>query len=130
MIINCKVCNSKNRVFEIIELKDSELFENRLIFKSHCTKCGEEFGMFLEIRKEDKKAFFDKLTEYELFELIKKEKRNILKYEKYDRFQSGAWRYGINKEIRSRNGKTVRIRQYSADFKTGAKHLEKEMILI
>ena len=128
MLINCKVCNSKNKVFEIVELKDSNYFENRLVFKALCSKCGEKYGMFLEIRKEDKMSFFSKLNEIELVELIKKEKRNIVKYDKYDSFSNGAWRYGINKEIKNRNGKTIKIRQYGADYKSGIRSLEKEII--
>ena len=130
MIINCKVCNSKNKVFEIIELRDSNYFENRLVFKALCSKCDEKYGMFLEIRKDDKKSFFSKLNEIELIELIKKEKRNIVKYDKYDGYSSGSWRYGINKEIKNRSGKTIKIRQYGADYKSGIRSLEKEIVTV
>ena len=130
MLINCKACNLKNKVFEIVELKDSNYFENRLVFKATCSKCGEKYGMFLEIRKDDKMSFFSKLNEFELIELIKKEKRNIVKYDKYDGYSSGSWRYGINKEIKNRNGKTIKIRQYGADYKSGIRSLEKEIVTI
>ena len=130
MIINCKVCNSKNKVFEIIELKDSNYFENRLVFKALCSKCGEKYGMFLEIRKDDKMSFFSKLTEIELLELLKREKRNILKYDKYDKSQFGAWVYGVNKEIKNKSGKTIKIRQYGADYKSGIRSLEKEIVTV
>lgn len=127
MLINCKACNSKNKVFEIVELRDSNYFENRLVFKASCTKCGENYGMFLEIRKDDKKSFFSNLNQFELSQIIKKEKRNIIKYDKYDNLQNSAWRYGINKEIKNKNGRIVKIRQYGADYKSGIKKLEKEI---
>jgi hypothetical protein len=126
MLINCKVCNSKNKVSEIIELKDSEQFENRLVFKSTCYRCQETIGMFLEIRKTDKKAFFKKLSQSELSDLIRKEKRNIIKFDKYNNAYSN-WRYGINKEIKNKYGKVLKIRQYSADYGTNKKELEKEI---
>ena len=126
MIINCKSCNSKNKVIEIVTLKDSELCENRLIFKGFCGKCKQEIAMYLEIRKEDKKAFFKKKNKQELAELIRKEKRNIVSFDKYN--NCSGWRYGINKEIRSKTGKVLKVRQYSADYKTNKTELEKEII--
>lgn len=128
MIINCKSCNSKNKVIEIVTLKESELCENRLIFKSFCAKCKQEIAMYLEIRKEDKKAFFKKKNQEELITLIKKERKNILFFDKYN--NCSGWRYGINKEIRSKSGKILKVRQYSTDFKTGAKKLEKEILTV
>ena len=128
MIINCKCCNSKNKVIEIVTLKDSELFENRLIFKGYCTKCLQEIAMYLEIRKEDKKAFFKCKNEKELFKLITREKRNILSFDKYN--NCSGWRYGINKEIRSKTGKLLKVRQYSADYKTNKAELEKEICIM
>lgn len=126
MLINCKVCNSKSKVSEIIELKDSEQFENRLVFKSVCYRCREQIATFLEIRKSDKKAFLKKLSQSELSDLIRKEKRNILKYDKYNNTYSN-WRYGINKEIKNKYGKVLKIRQYGADYGTNKKELEKEI---
>ncbi len=128
MIINCKNCNTKNKVIEIVTLRDNDNYENRLIFKSFCSKCNEEHAMYLEIRKEDKKAFFKKKNQDELILMIKKERKNILSFDKYN--ACGGWRYGINKEVRSKSGKILKIRQYSSDFKTGAKKLEKEIMLV
>ena len=128
MIINCKSCNSKNKVIEIVSLKDNELCENRLIFKAFCTKCKQEIAMYLEIRKEDKKAFFKKKNKQELAELIKREKRNIVSFDKYN--NCSGWRYGINKEIRSKTGKVLKIRQYGVDYKTNKTELEKEILTL
>ena len=128
MIINCKSCNSKNKVVEIVSLKDNELCENRLIFKAFCTKCKQEIAMYLEIRKEDKKAFFKKKNKQELVELIRREKRNIVSFDKYN--NCSGWRYGINKEIRSKTGKVLKIRQYGADYKTNKTELEKEILTL
>ena len=125
MIINCKSCNSKNKVIEIVTLKDNLFCENRLIFKSFCTKCNEECAMYLEIRKDDKKAFFKKKNQKELIEFLKRERKNILSFDKYN--TCSGWRYGINKEIRSRTGKVLKVRQYSADYKSITKALEKEI---
>jgi hypothetical protein len=129
MIINCKSCNSKNKVIEIVTLKDSELCENRLIFKGFCAKCKQEIAVYLEIRKDDKKAFFKKKNNFELKALIKKEKRNIISFDKYNNCGSG-WRYGINKEIRNKTGKVLKIRQYGADYKTNKTELEKEICIV
>lgn len=126
MIINCKSCNSKNKVIEIVTLKDNLVCENRLIFKSFCTKCNEECAMYLEIRKDDKKAFFKKKNQEELIEFLKRERRNILSFDKYN--TCSGWRYGINKEIRNKTGKVLKVRQYSADYKTNTKALEKEIV--
>ena len=128
MIINCKSCNSKNKVIEIVTLKDNEQCENRLLFKSFCTKCNQEYATYLEIRKVDKKAFLKKKNKFELNEFIRKEKRNILTFDKYN--NCTGWRYGINKEIRNKNGKILRVRQYGADYKTDVKKLEKEICVV
>ena len=128
MIINCKSCNSKNKVIEIITLNDNEVCENRLIFKSFCPKCGQEIATYLEIRKCDKMAFFKKKNQDELRNLIKKEKRNIIFFEKYN--NCTGWRYGVNKEIRNKNGKILKIRQYGADYKTNKTELEKEICIV
>ena len=128
MIINCKSCNSKNKVIEIVILKDSVIAENRMIFKSFCSKCNQEYAMYLEIRKDDKKAFFKKKNKEELSRLISKERKNILSFDKYN--TCSGWRYGINKEIRSKTGKVLKVRQYSADYKTNKAELEKEICLI
>lgn len=128
MIINCKSCNSKNKVIEIVTLKDSSIAENRMIFKSFCSKCNQEYAMYLEIRKDDKKAFFKKKNKDELSRLIGKERKNILSFDKYN--TCSGWRYGINKEIKSKTGKVLKVRQYSADYKTNKAELEKEICLI
>ena len=128
MLINCKNCNSKNNVFEIVELKDNVQCENRLIFKAFCRKCNQDIAMYLEIRREDKKAFFKNKNKRELAEFLKKEKRNIISYEKYN--NCIGWRYGVNKEIKTKTSKVSKIRQYSADFKTGQRKLEKEISVV
>lgn len=126
MLISCGVCNSKSAVIEILELKDIKEFTNRILIIGKCPVCYTDIAALIEIRIADNKTFIDRFTGDNALKVIKRERKRLKNKQDFNlRNNLQGWIYGINKEHRNKFGEVTSIKQYSCDFKTGKKKLEK-----
>lgn len=131
MLIQCIACNTKNNVFEVLELKDIKEFTNRILVISKCKVCHNDLAQLIEVRKIDNKPFTDTFFGAEAQKVIKRETRRLKNkrtFSQYKHFQK--WVYGLNKEYKNKKGDVVRIKHYACDFSTGRKRLEKTIVNI
>ena len=131
MLIQCGVCNTKNCVFEVLELKDIKDFTDRLLLISKCKVCNKDLAQLIEVRKSDNKPFIDTFFGLEAQKVIKRENRRLNQkrtFSQYKNFQK--WVYGLNKEYKNKKGEVVRVKHYACDFSTGKKRLEKTIVNI
>lgn len=128
MLIRCGKCNIKNDVIEVCELKDIAQFHDRTLIVGKCKVCGSDIAELIEFRKDDNAPFLQKFVGKDAIKVIKREHgrlKNKISYKK--NFKD--WVYGINKEIKNKQGNVSQIRQYAADFK-GNRSLVKKMITV
>lgn len=128
MQIRCLKCEVKNDVASVIELKEISFFQDRLLVIGQCRACNQVLAQLIEIRKTDNKVFVNNFYGKEAEKIIKREKRRAkIKISNEARFHGFV--YGLNKEIKNRNGEITKIRQYASDLKTNEKDLIKTIIL-
>lgn len=126
MIVNCKICNSKNKVLEVLELKDIKNFYQRYLVISRCRKCFVNIAVLYEVRKSDNKIFTDRYAGIEADKIIKREHGRLKKKKVFsDKYFTG-WVYGRNIEIKNKQGNVTKVRQYACDFLTGKKKQQNE----
>jgi len=127
MSLTCECGNSLNRT-EVWILKDTEDFEARKLLVGACHKCHRPVATLIEKRITDGRVFVNEnYTGNSAVKVIKKEsKRFLSKYYKIETSQLYGWIYGVNTEIRNRQGEVTQIRQYSSDY-YGRKSLSKRI---
>lgn len=127
MLLRCGKCNIKNDVIEICELKDIVQFHDRTLIIGKCKVCGCDIAELIEFRKSDNVAFLQKFSGDEATKVIKREHGRI-KNKSFNRKNYKDWIYGINTQIKNKDGVVTQIRQYASDFK-GDKCLIKKIIV-
>ena len=128
-ILRC--CNNEIKHGEIWFLQDYNGFDARKMYVGKCSVCEDDVVFLYQRRIKDGQQFGTSLTGIEAVKTIYREKRRVItKMLKIESMQVQEWVYGTNIQIKSKNGKITKIRQYSTDFKTGAKKLEKEILTI
>lgn len=127
MSLTCECGNSLNRT-EVWILKDTEDFEARKLLVGSCHKCHRPVATLIEKRITDGRVFVNEnYTGNSAVKVIKREsKRFLSKYYKVETSQLYGWIYGVNTEIRNRQGEVTQIRQYSSDY-YGRKSLSKRI---
>lgn len=127
MSLTCDCGNSFNRA-EVWILKDTEDFEARKLIVGVCHKCHRPVATLIERRIVDGRVFVNEnYTGNTAVKLIKREsKRFLSKYYKVETSQLYGWIYGVNTEIRNKQGEVTQIRQYSSDY-YGRKSLSKRI---
>lgn len=127
MSLTCDCGNSFNRA-EAWILKDTENFEARKLIVGACHKCHRPVATLIERRIVDGRVFVNEnYTGNTAVKLIKREsKRFLSKYYKVETSQLYGWIYGVNTEIRNKQGEVTQIRQYSSDY-YGRKSLSKRI---
>ena len=127
MTLYCDCGNSFNKA-EVWILKDTEDFEARKLIVGACHKCHRPVATLIEKRIYDGRVFVNEnYTGNTAVKVIKREsKRFLSKYYKLETTQLYGWIYGVNTEIRNKQGEVTQVRQYSSDF-TGNKTLSKKI---
>ena len=104
-------------------------FKNRRILFGECPICDKQIVVFEQQRIVDNKLFSTIKSKKELKNLLDKEKNNILyKNSSITRKRNLGWVFGINKEIKDKQGNITQIRQYACSF-YGQKEKIKELKL-
>ena len=125
-------CNQSFKPFDIWFLKDNSLYKKRVILFAKCSICNKELIVLKQIRVLDNKKITTFLKGKEIKNKLKNFKKEIvytLSEQDRNRFSNkmAGWSYGINKEIKNKNGKVVQVRQYSKSLDTGDKRLERKI---
>lgn len=124
------VCNSDKTVIDKVDvwfLKDIKNFTARKIIIGLCPKCRRPVATLIEKRISDGQMFANEnISDNDAIKLINREsKRALCKYFKVETKSLSGWVYGVNTEIKNKNGVTTQTRQYSSDF-YGNKYLVKK----
>lgn len=90
----------------------------------------DEVVFLYQKRKSDNAEYGNLLNGIEAIKALYREKRRvIIKRQNVSTKDAKEWIYGTNVQIKNKKGEIIKLRQYSTDFKTGAKKLEKEICL-
>lgn len=126
-----RCCRKRVDVSQIWELQDFNGFIERKLFVGICPKCADGVVFMYQKREVDGAEFGNILNGEEAVKTLYREKRRVItKRLNIPNAEVQEWIYGTNIQIRNKKGKVIKIRQYSTDFKTGAKKLEKEIITV
>ena len=130
LAITC--CNIKINCSEIWMLNDFRGFTNRQMRIGFCPNCEDMVVCLFQKRISDGKEFVSMLNGIKAVEETYRERKRgiVCKVSAPEKHILQEWVYGTNVEIRNKDKKVVKIRQYSTDFKTGAKKLEKEILTV
>lgn len=125
MNLKCECGNSIDKV-ELWILKDFKDFEARKLVFGLCHKCHKPVVSLKEKRIPDNKIFCKTVTGNDAMRIINTEtKRMLCKYYKIETQSLQGWLYGVNKEIKNKDGITTQIRQYASDFRGNKKLIKK-----
>lgn len=125
MKLNC-VCGESIFKCELWILKDIKDFEARKLVIGYCPKCHKPTISLSEKRITDGKIFVDTASGNDAMKIINAEtKRMLCKYYKMETQSLSGWIFGVNKEIKNKEGQTTQIRQYASDFRGNKKLIKK-----
>ena len=120
-----KCCKHTIKNGEIWLLQDIKGFTKRKLFKVHCDICDEDIVIITEKNIEQDKVYVNERRGIEAVKtLYREKKRKIEVFPNIETNNLFGWIYGINTQIKTRNGTISQTRQYSSDFK-GNKQLTK-----
>lgn len=121
-------CGKANHKAKLLDLKDIRGFTKRKILTCVCSQCHNVVLTLSETRIEDGKVFINEnIYGKRAVNILIRESKNILDNTSIGNIGNVKWCYGDNVQIKNRKGKVVKIRQYSKDFSTGKRTLEKEI---
>lgn len=105
-----------NKNIRVWELKDTKDFTNRKIAIADC-KCGNHVADLYQKRITDGQIFINEYQGTEAIKVIAREAKQLISetYKTPKQALTG-WIYGVNKEIKNKEGKVTQIRQYAASF--------------
>lgn len=123
----CKCGNNMSDKVRVWILKDTKDFTNRRLTINSCSKCGNRKIFLNQVRISDNRVFINEYQGAEAVRMIARETRR-LDSEFFSTSKNAflGWLFGINKEIKTKNGKITQIRQYSSDF-NGKRELVKKI---
>lgn len=124
------MCCNKNIVCgEVWFLADIKGFTGRKMYKTHCPICDKDSVILIETSTDNHKTYVNVLRNIEAVKTIYREKRRKITAMPDIKTEClYGWIYGVNTQIKNKQGKITKIRQYSSDF-SGKKVLSKEISL-
>jgi len=123
-------CGTNIHKASVIDLKDIKDFRKRKILTGKCPHCHNIVLSLSETRISDGKVFINEnLYGKQAFNLLFKEKANIITQSDLMHCKDIHWAYGQNVQVKNSKGEIVMIRQYAKDFRSGKRTLEKEIKL-
>ena len=122
-------CNKDVICGDVWFLKDVKGFTARKMFIGHCSVCDNDVAILIETRLEDKKTFINKLNGIEALKTIFREKkRKVAVVPDIKTDSLFGWVYGVNKEIKNKQGKVTQVRQYACSLDNNKKVLIKQIV--
>jgi len=120
-------CNNEIKSGELWILKDIKGFTARKLYTAKCPVCGCDVVLLIEKRLNDGKIFTNNINGIEAIKTIFREKkRRITTISNIEHNNLYGWIYGVNVEIKNKQGDITQVRQYSSDF-NGNKKLSKKL---
>lgn len=127
--MNLICCDKSINHYDTWLLKDIKEFKDRSLFTALCPICKKMIAALSEKRISDNQKFLDIHYGSDALKIIKNEsKRFISKYYAVDTTFIHGWLYGVNKEIKNKNGEIVQIRQYASDFNNNKTLVKKKSL--
>lgn len=127
MKLTCQ-CGELIDKVELWILKDFKDFEARKLLLGKCHRCHKPIVSLSEKRITDNKTFVKTVFANDAMRIINTEtKRMLCKYYKIETQSLHGWIYGVNKEIKNKDGKVTQVRQYASDF-DGNKKIVKKLL--
>lgn len=122
-------CNKNINDGTLWILQDIKGLTARKMLIGTCSVCGDEVVVMVSKRVSDGKIFVDNFNGIEAVKTIYREKRRKITAMPDIKTEClYGWIYGVNTQIKNKQGKITKIRQYSSDF-SGKKVLSKEISL-
>ena len=120
-------CGVHFKKFELWVLKDIKDFTERKLAVGNCPQCHHIQLVLIEKRISDGKIFTSYIPNKNTCNVLAREqKRLVCRYYNIDNNSLNGWVYGVNIEIKNKQGKVTQIRQYASDF-NGNKTILKKM---
>ena len=125
VVLSC--CNKKVNVGELWFLQDFKGFTARKLYIGKCNVCGDDVALQIMTNTSTGKTYYNLYNGIEAVKTIYREKkRKVTTLPNIQANRLYGWIYGVNKEIKNKQGKTTQIRQYSSDM-SGNKKLVKQI---
>lgn len=120
-------CNKTINVGELWFLPDFKDFTSRKLYIGKCKVCGDDAALEIIKNKNSGNTYYNLYNGIEAVKVIYRAKK--IKIATFPNLQATSvygWVYGVNVEIKNKQGNTAQIRQYSFDFK-GKRVLSKKI---
>ena len=127
---NIECCKQKIQRGELWLLQEIKGYTNRKLYKAHCPICDEDIVLYVHKNTATNKVYPEIIRGINAVKLLYKEKKRRLQvFANVETDKLYGWIYGINSEVRNKDGNVVQIRQYASDFK-GNKALVKKVLKV
>ena len=121
-------CNQKITVGKVCFLQDIKGFTARKMHIGQCKICNKEAVILLEKRISDNKVFVNKLYGINAVKTIYRERKRVITTMPNIKTQAlHGWVYGVNVQIKSKNGKIKEVRQYAHEYNGSKRKLVKSV---
>lgn len=119
-------CNKEVKKIELWILKDFKGFTQRKLLIGKCSICGDDVALQIMTSTKTGEKYYNLYNGIEAVKTIYREKRRKLVVIPDIKAEGlYGWLYGVNVQIRNKKGQVTQIRQYSCNYSTGKKSLEK-----
>lgn len=114
----CVNCNSIIEELDTWFLKDIKDFSNRSLKIGKCTNCHQKNVQLTETRIFDKRVFVNRKAGQKAEKIAKNEKKRIIYTLREARSYHSTWSYGVNTEIKNKQGQVTQVNQFAYDYST------------
>lgn len=120
-------CANKIDSAQLWILADFKGFTKRKLLVGRCKVCGDDVALQIMTNVDNGKTYYNLYNGIEAVKIIYREKKKKLAV--FPNIKTNClygWVYGVNVEIKNKNGCTTQIRQYAKNF-DGIKQLVKKI---
>ena len=120
-------CNNKIKLAELWFLEDFKGYTKRKLLVGKCKICGDDVALQIMTNVDNNKTYHNLYNGLEAVKIIYREKKKKLAvFPNIKTSSLYGWVYGVNIEIKNKNGDIRQIRQYAKNFE-GNKQLVKQL---
>lgn len=124
-----RCCNKDIACGELWILNDFKGYTKRKLLIGKCDICGDDVALQIMTSTNDNKTYANLYNGIEAVKVIYREKKRkvaVMPNIKTDCLF--GWVYGVNKEIKNKQGKVTQVRQYACSLNDNKKVLIKNII--
>lgn len=118
-------CNQDFAPDEVWFLKDFNGFIERFLLFGVCCVCNQTVVVRVQVREQDDKPFVSIDVGKKAEGILNSEKNRLLYSSANLNYVASDWVFGVNIEIKNKQGIITQIRQYASDFFGNKKLLKK-----